>query len=122
VSARSRGGTGGRRPRLEAAIRDELATIVGRELADPRIEKAGLVTVTKVELSADLSVAKVGVSFVGGEGDPDEAIEAIAKRAGFLRGEIGRRLTLRHAPELRFVHDRSGAYAAHIDALLKGEE
>ena len=117
-----RGSGGGRRPRLEGAIRDELALILGRESVDPKVQRAGLLTVTKVELSVDNTVAKVGLSFVGGEGDPDEAVASIAKRAGYLRGEIGRRLTLRHAPELRFLHDKSGAYAAHIDALLKGTE
>ena len=110
--------TGGRRPRLEGAIRDELAGMLPREVSDPRVLNAGLMTVTKVELSADLTVAKIGVSFVGGD-DPEDALKALNGMAGYLRGEIGRRLALRHGPELRFLQDRSGEHAARIDALLK---
>lgn len=116
-----RGSGSGRRDRLEGAIRDELAKLMG-EVRDPRVAKAGLATVTRVELAGDLAVAKVGVSFVGGEGKPDAAIQALSKVAPYLRGEVGRRLGLRHAPELRFAHDRAGEYAAHIDALLKEDK
>lgn len=111
----------GRKDRLEAAIRDELAKLMG-EVRDPRVAKAGLATVTRVELAGDLAVAKVGVSFVGGEGSPETAITALSKVAPYLRGEVGRRLGLRHAPELRFAHDRAGEYSAHIDALLKEDK
>lgn len=111
----------GRRERIEAAMRDELAPLL-RDVKDPRVAKAGLMTLTRVELTRDLSVAKVGVSFVGGEGDPAEAIKALVKVAGYLRGELGRKLALRHAPELRFAHDRAGEYAAKIDALLKEDD
>jgi ribosome-binding factor A len=112
----------GRRERLEAALKAEIAELVAREVKDPRVRRAGLMTVTRVELSGDLGVAKVGVSFVGGEADPAEAVKALERVAGFVRGEVGRRLKLRHAPELRFLHDRAGEHAARIDALLKGEE
>jgi ribosome-binding factor A len=111
----------GRRERLEAALQGELAPLL-REVRDPRVTKAGLMTLTRVELSKDLAVAKVGVSFVGGAGDPAEAVKALGKVAGYLRGEVGRKLSLRHAPELRFAHDRAGEHAARIDALLKEDE
>jgi ribosome-binding factor A len=111
-----------RASRLAAAVQAELAAIVGTHVKDPRVARAGLMTVTKVEVSKDNRVAKVGVSFIGGEGDPDEAVAALGRVAGFLRGEVGRRLGVRHAPELRFVHDRSGEYAARIDALLKEDK
>jgi ribosome-binding factor A len=111
----------GRKDRIEGAIRDELAKLMG-EVRDPRVAKAGLATVTRVALSGDLGVAKGGVSFGGGEGSPDEAVKALVKVAGYLRGEVGRRLNLRHAPELRFAHDRAGEYAAKIDALLKEDK
>lgn len=108
--------------RLASAIQTELAQLIPAEVKDPRVARAGLLTVTKVEVSGDSRVAKVGISFVGGQGDPALAIEALSRSAGFLRGEVGRRLALRHAPELRFVHDRSGEHAAHIDALLKEDK
>jgi ribosome-binding factor A len=110
--------SGGRRERLEAAMRAELAPLLG-EVRDPRVGQAGLMTLTRVALTRDLSIARVGVSFVGGEGDPEAALKALSRAAGFLRGEVGRRMGLRHAPELRFVHDRGSEYAAQIDALLR---
>jgi ribosome-binding factor A len=105
--------------RLNSAIKAELAQLVPAEVRDPRVARAGLLTITRVEVTSDGSYAKVGVSFVGGEGDPKLAIIALTRAAPYLRGEVGRRLGLRHAPELRFKHDRSGEYSAHIDALLR---
>jgi ribosome-binding factor A len=104
-------------------MKHELAQLVSREVKDPRVHAAGLVTVTRIELSGDLSHARVGVSFIGGDAAAAEkAMEALGRVAGFLRGEVGRRLGLRHAPELKFIHDRSGEHAAHIDALLRGDD
>jgi ribosome-binding factor A len=112
-----------RAERLGAAIQVELAGIVAREVKDPRVHAAGLLTVTRVQLSADLRVARVYVSFVGGGEDAvAAAIQGLEHAAGFLRGEIGRRLSLRHAPELRFVHDRSAEAAERIERLLRGDE
>jgi ribosome-binding factor A len=108
--------------RLGSAIKEELARLVPQEVRDPRVARAGLMTITKVEVSTDGSHAKVGVSFVGGEGDPEQAVVALARAAPYLRGEIGRQLGMRHTPELRFAHDRAGEYAAHIDALLKEDK
>ena len=108
--------------RISAAVKQELAQIVALEVRDPSVAKAGLMTITKCEVSSDGRVAKVGVSFVGGDGDPEDAIKALVRAAPFLRGEVGRKLALRHAPEIRFVHDRSGEHAAHIDALLKEDD
>ena len=98
-----------RAERLAEAMREELSSLLAREVKDPRVAAAGLVTVTRVEVAADLGVAKVGVS-------------ALGRVAGWLRGEVGRRLSLRRAPELRFVQDRGGQHAEKIDRLLKGEE
>ncbi len=112
-----------RAARLGQAIRAELSTLLPREVKDPRVQAAGLVTVTRVEVAADLGVAKVGVSFVGGdEAKAAAAVKALGRVAGWLRGEVGRKLSLRRAPELRFVHDRGGEHADRIGRLLKGEE
>jgi ribosome-binding factor A len=114
---------GGRAERLGDAIRAELAELVREAVKDPRVHAAGLLTITRVELSGDLSHARVGVSFIGGEeAAADRAMKALAGIAGFLRGEVGRRLGLRHAPELKFIHDRSGEQSARIDALLRGDD
>ncbi|HKA90507.1 MAG TPA: 30S ribosome-binding factor RbfA [Haliangiales bacterium] len=112
-----------RAARLGHAIRGELCALLAREVKDPRVQAAGLVTVTRVEVSPDLGVARIGVSFVGGdEAHAAAAVKALGRAAGWLRGEVGRKLSLRRAPELRFVHDRAGEHAERIDRLLKGEE
>jgi ribosome-binding factor A len=111
-----------RAARLGQAIREELSLLIQREVKDPRVKAAGLCTVTRVEVAGDLGVAKVGLSFVGGtEEQAAAAMKALGKVAGWLRGEIGRALSLRRAPELRFVHDRGGEHADLIDRLLKGD-
>jgi ribosome-binding factor A len=112
---------GGRKERLAASIRAELADVVAREVKDPRVHAAGLLTFTRVDLSPDLRSARVFVSFTGGFDLGEAAIEGLERAAGFVRGEVARRLSLRRAPDLRFIHDRTADHLAKIDALLKGD-
>jgi ribosome-binding factor A len=111
----------GRKARLEGAIRAELADIGARDLKDPRVHAAGLMTFTRIDLTPDLRAARAYVSFTGTPEAGAEAVAALTRAVGFIRGELARRLSLRRAPELRFVHDRSAEAAARIDALLKEE-
>ena len=110
---------GGRKDRLSAAIQEELASVVGRDIKDPRVHAAGLLTITRVDLSPDLRSARVFISFTGDTEAATAAIEALAEAAGFSRGAIARRLSLRRAPDLRFIHDRTSEHVAKIEALLK---
>jgi ribosome-binding factor A len=111
-----------RRARLGSAVKEELAKLIPEKVRDPRVAAAGLMTVTRVELTPDGRFARVGISFIGGAGDPAKAIAVLQKSSAYMRGELGRRLAVKHPPELRFLLDRSGEHAARIDALLKGEE
>jgi ribosome-binding factor A len=106
-----------RTERLAEEIREEVAAMIGRELKDPRI---GFVTVTRVELAADLRNAKVLVSVLGGSGDRDKTLEGLRRAAGFVRREIGRRIRMRHAPEISFQFD-SGIDATDRVARLLDE-
>ena len=111
----------GRADKVAAALTAELAGLIQRAVKDPRVHAAGLLTVTGVRVSDDLTHATVAVSFVGG--DPAAALPALKgleRAAGFLRGEAARRLGLKRAPALRFVRDRSAERAELIEALLKG--
>jgi ribosome-binding factor A len=86
-----------------------------RDVRDPRI---GLVTVTGVEVSADLSHARV---FVVTRGSPDEreaALAGLGSAAGFLRARVAKALATRTTPELHFHPDRGAEHAARIDAIL----
>lgn len=106
-----------RKTRVEHAIREALAELIG-EVRDPRVRAATMITVTQVELNVDLSVAKVYVSVVDG----DDAVEGLIKAAGFLRGAVGRQVGLQHAPELRFVEDQSLDMQEKIAKILRDDE
>ncbi len=85
-------------------------------LKDPRI---GLATVTRVELSADLRHARVLVSILGEDAARDKSLQGLSSAAGFVRGEIARRLRLRRAPELVFVLDHGAEDSERIEVLLQ---
>lgn len=104
-----------RRERIEGEVQRVLSQLVAREVKDPRV---GSVTITAVQLAPDLSVARVFFLPFGGRHGADEVREGLASAAGFLRGEVGRRLSLRHAPRLEFVVDRHLEEASHLTSLI----
>ena len=104
-----------RAERLGGQIRDEVARMIASELKDPRL---GFVTVTEVRVSPDLSHARVFISILGGEEEEQSALEALGSARGFLRREIGRRVRLRHTPELHFEVDRTLDHSDRIEELL----
>jgi ribosome-binding factor A len=107
-----------RRPdRVAAAIREEVARVLSRDVQDPRIAGA-FVTVTGCEVSRDLRSAKVFVSILGDDDAKALARAGLTDLAPQLRGPVGRALRLRAAPEILFKVDQSVAYAARIETLL----
>jgi len=97
-------------------MKKELAEIVRTSVKDPRV---GFATITHVEVSGDLQHAKVLVSVLGSQEEKDGTLAALTKAAGFIRGEIARRLHMRVAPELLFRLDESGEYSDRIERVLK---
>ena len=91
--------------------------VIGR-LKDPRLE-GGLLTVTRLDVTPDLDVAKVYVSVMGREDGPKPAIEALNRAAGHVRTEVSKKMHIRKAPRFIFVEDDGAAYAAHINELLR---
>ena len=79
-----------RKARVEHALRDVLTELIASDVKDPRVRAATLLTVTKVELNVDMSVANVYVSIVGDDATADGVIAGLTKAAGFLRGPVGR--------------------------------
>ena len=77
------------------------------------------VTVTRLDVTPDLDVAKVYVSVLGSPDGPAPVIEALNHSAGHVRTELSRKMHIRKAPRLIFVEDGGAAYAAHINELLK---
>jgi ribosome-binding factor A len=101
--------------RVGEQLKKELSDIFQKELKDPRI---GFLTVTAVEMTGDLSQAKVYISVLGNDEQKENSLKAIAKAQGFIRSEIGKRIRLRHTPELIFKFDESIAYGTRIEKLL----
>lgn len=103
--------------RLAQDMKREVIAIVGR-LKDPRLE-GGLLTVTRLEVTPDLDLARVYVSVMGRPDGPASAIAALNRAAGHVRTEVSRKMHIRKAPRFVFVEDDGAAYAAHINELLR---
>jgi ribosome-binding factor A len=101
--------------RIGERIRDELATILLREVADPRLN---LVTVTAVDVDRELAFATVYVTATGSDERADEVLTALTGAQGFLRRELAGRIRLRSFPKLRFRWDASQERGARIEELL----
>jgi ribosome-binding factor A len=102
--------------RIGEQMKKELSQIVQREIKDPRI---GFVTITGVEVTADLQQAKVYISVMGNDEQKSASIKALEKAKGFVRSELGKRIQLRHTPDLIFKVDESIEYGNKIESLLK---
>jgi ribosome-binding factor A len=105
-----------RAEKLQALIKQELSTMLIRDVKDPRIK---FVTITGVEVSNDLSYAKVYVSLYGSEKEQEQAWKGLQSGLGYFRSEIARRIDLRVAPILSFHKDTSMEYSAHIESILR---
>ena len=107
---------GKRLDRVNQLIKEEVSTLLQRELKDPRL---GFVTVTEVEVSKDLRQAKVFVSVLGDEKQWKSSLAALDSARGFVRNWLRQHLDLRVTPEVDFRADRSMEHAARIQSLLK---
>jgi ribosome-binding factor A len=93
-----------------------LNELVRFESKDPGL---GGVSLTDIELSRDLSVAKVYFSLLNPDDVPEAALEGLQRAAGFLRGKLGSAIKIRHVPELRFFHDDSVEHSIKISQLIE---
>lgn len=93
---------GYRAERLGDEIMSQIAQIL-QSVKDPRLQR--IISITRVEVTADTKYAKVFVSALGDENDLDEVMKGFRSSSGFIRRELARRLQLRHTPELNFVPD-----------------
>jgi len=106
-----------RTERIGEQLRGELARLLHEELTDPRV---GLVTLTRVDVSPDLSHAVVFWSPLDArEGDVEEVEAGLESAAGFLRSRVASRLSLRRTPQLRFRYDPSIAEGSRTLSLLR---
>jgi ribosome-binding factor A len=103
--------------RVAHLMRREVAEILQRRVRDPRV--TAMVSVTDVEVTHDLSMARIFVSIMPGGEEAERTLEALQSAAGFVRHELAPRLGLREVPNLRFVHDTSIDRGARVDELLR---
>ncbi|HEB60131.1 MAG TPA: 30S ribosome-binding factor RbfA [Gammaproteobacteria bacterium] len=102
--------------RINEQMQRELAQLIQQEIKDPRL---GMVTVSAVEVTRDLSLARVFVSVLGKESEEVDEVLAILDRAGgFLRHELGQRMKLRTIPKLRFQFDKSIIEGNRLSSLI----
>lgn len=103
--------------RVAETIKREMAGIIADKLRDPRL--SGMISVTEVEVTPDLSVARIFVSMLAPEEARQKALEALTHSAGFVRHELAPRLGLREMPEIRFLLDTSIERGARVEELLR---
>lgn len=104
-----------RHERVGTQIQRELSELVRDKIRDPRI---GIVTIQDVRVSRDLSWAKVYITGVGLHGQADEPLKVLNRAKGFLRHELGQRMSLRIVPALDFVYDESIERGEHLESLI----
>ena len=104
-----------RTQRVGGQIQRELAQIIQQELRDPRL---GMVTISAVEVSKDMTHAKVFITLMNPDQDVNATLKVLKKASGFLRHTLGKRILLRVLPELHFVYDSSVDEGMRISALL----
>jgi ribosome-binding factor A len=108
-------GKSARTLRIESELQRVLSDLIRREVRDPRV---GAVTITAVSALQDMSAVRVLFVPFGGAHSTEEVQAGLNRAAGFLRGEVGRRLGLRHAPKLEFEFDASIERAGRLTHLI----
>ena len=104
----------GRPQRVADLIQRELSDLIRREVRDPRV---GMITLTSVDVSPDLSHAKVFFTLLQKE-KIDETTQALQRTAGFLRSQLAHRMKMYTTPELRFVYDESVERGDRLSRLI----
>ena len=104
-----------RASRIADQIQRDLSEVIRLELKDPRV---GLVTITSVDLTRDLSHAKVYVTALGESDAAEQAVGALQHAAGFLRSQLARTLKVRVLPQLQFVYDASVERGIRLSQLI----
>ncbi len=101
--------------RLNHTFMEEISNILMTEIKD---EDISFVTITGVDITNDLSFAKVYFTVLD-EGRKESTIEALNGASHFIRGELSKRVEIRHTPELKFIYDDSISYGEHIEDIIE---
>ena len=107
---------GSRPDRVGDQVRQELAELIARQVQDPGI---GFLTITRVKLTPDLQQARVFYTAIGDDKQRGETAKALRRATPFLRRQVGRRLRLKHVPELQFFYDESIEQQDRIERIIQ---
>ncbi len=105
-----------RTERLNDQIKREISESIQTEIRDPRV---GFVTISRVDVSSDLSYADVFVSVLGSEKEMADSLIGLKHCASFLRTHLAKNMKTRTVPKLRFIQDRGCEHSEKINDLLK---
>lgn len=104
--------------RINEEVKKEVSNLIQNEVKDPRL--TAMISVTEVEVTRDLSFAKIYVSiFANSQEEKEENLKALKGASSFIRREVGRRVKLRAVPQIIFELDESIDYGMKIDALIE---
>lgn len=106
--------------RLNSLLQEVISTVIHHEVKNPHLPH--FITVTKVEITEDLSHAKIYVSIMASEPEQKKAIEILSQAAGFIAFSASKKMTIRYFPELRFILDQSMEKQSRVDELLRKVE
>lgn len=107
-----------RQERMTVEVQRKLAQIIKIELKDPGIDFT-TISITRVDLTNDLSHARVYISVLGDDKNRKDTMEALSRAKGYIRSELASSIQLKHAPELEFRSDKSIEDGFKITALLQ---
>ncbi|EIQ4013928.1 30S ribosome-binding factor RbfA [Staphylococcus pseudintermedius] len=105
-----------RAERVGEQMKKELMDIINNKLKDPRV---GFLTITDVQPTNDLSLAKVYLTVLGSDKERENTFKGLEKAKGFIKSEIGQRMRLRIVPNLQFEYDESIEYGNRIERLIQ---
>lgn len=102
--------------KMARLLKEELSRIIREEINDPRL---GFISITEIEVSHDLGFADIYISAYGTDEEEAASIAVLERASGFLRGELGRQIEIRHIPELHFHLDKSLQRGFKVVELLR---
>ncbi|EHT8059935.1 TPA: 30S ribosome-binding factor RbfA [Staphylococcus pseudintermedius] len=105
-----------RAERVGEQMKKELMDIINNKLKDPRV---GFLTITDVQPTNDLSLAKVYLTVLGSDKERENTFKGLEKAKGFIKSEISQRMRLRIVPDLQFEYDESIEYGNRIERLIQ---
>ena len=105
-----------RSDRVSGLIQQVLSEILNKDIGDPRLKMA---TITAVEVSRDLRMARVYFTIPGGKQKKDAAIKGFNSARGFIKKALAQEIDLKYMPDIKFFYDESLEYGAHIEELIK---